>query len=247
MNHTSPTGAVWVGGLHLCAALRVRTQHELHCQKENHSLNRLTTGDQLYSIKWTEMLLSTFKGLPTYNKHIPHWHIHQRPICEHDHDNSTYRHMCKAWGGTRRKYCSVVLLWPIQVLCVGGFNSNDGGRVDIKHIKMFLVSDVGMTMNTKFPWLRGWFIAQQEGCSFKQANIAEQLCNKPVNERKWQPPSVWIVTEWQLRCRLNEVGEKRMQEHLGSEMDGGDYNISQVQETRKPCHMLMTMKWCCNV
>jgi hypothetical protein len=40
------------------------------------------------------------------------------------------------------------------IVC-GGFNSNDGGRVDIKHIKMFLVSDVGMTMNTKFPWLRG--------------------------------------------------------------------------------------------
>jgi len=31
------------------------------------------------------MLLSTFKGLPTYNKSTLHWHIHQTPICEHDH------------------------------------------------------------------------------------------------------------------------------------------------------------------
>jgi hypothetical protein len=37
----------------------------------------------------------------------------------------------------------------------GGFNRNDGGRGDIKHIKMFLVSSVGMAMNTNFPWLRG--------------------------------------------------------------------------------------------
>jgi hypothetical protein len=73
---------------------------------------------------------------------------------------------------------------------------------------MCLVSDVGMEMKTNFPWLRGWFIAEQEGCSFKQVNTAEQLYNKPVNEMKWQPPSVWIVTDWQLRCRLNEVGEK---------------------------------------
>lgn len=38
---------------------------------------------------------------------------------------------------------------------VGVFNRNDGGRDDIKHTKMFLVSDVGMAMNTNFPWLMG--------------------------------------------------------------------------------------------
>jgi len=32
---------------------------------------------------------------------------------------------------------------------------NDGGRCDIKHIKMFLVSDVGMAMNAKLPLAQG--------------------------------------------------------------------------------------------
>jgi hypothetical protein len=60
----------------------------------------------------------------------------------------------QALGGYKRQVLQCGLAMPHKGI-VGRFNRNDAGRGDIKHIKMCLVSDVGMEMKTNFPWLRG--------------------------------------------------------------------------------------------